>query len=466
MKLHFLGAARQVTGSRYLLEAGGLRLMIDCGMFQERAYLGRNWEPSPVPADSIDHVLLTHAHLDHCGLLPRLAAAGFKGGVLTTPASRDLAEIILEDSAHIQEEDARFKRKRHKKEKRKGPHPVEPLYTAADVGLVLPLFKTTPYDRPVPLNDRVTAVFHDAGHILGSAMLELTVRENGTSQTVIFSGDVGERDKPIIRDPSVFERADFVVVESTYGARNHPDVGPVEDQLCDVINSTVSAGGNLIVPTFAVERAQELMYHVGRLSREGRIPHLPVFLDSPMAVDVTDVFRKHRECMDDEAIALLESGEPPLRFSGLKLTRSVGESKAINTLKEPCIIMSSAGMCTAGRIKHHLANNIAKSACTIAFVGYQAAGTLGRLLVDGIDRVRIHGKRHPVKARIAQIHGFSAHADQAGLLAWLGHLKQPPRRVFVTHGDEDAADELAGIVRKKQGWTVDVPEYGDVVDLA
>jgi metallo-beta-lactamase family protein len=465
MRIQFLGATRQVTGSRYLLEAAGLRLLIDCGMFQERSFLGRNWEPSPVPPGSIDHLLLTHAHVDHCGLIPKLVAEGFAGTVLTTPASQDLVEIILKDSAHIQEEDAAYKLKRHKREKRKGRYPVKPLYTLADVEATLPLFRQARYGQPVSLNDHVTVTFHDAGHILGSAMLELTVHHNGDRRTLIFSGDIGERDKPIIRDPSVFERADYMIMESTYGARDHKEVGTAEDQLAEIINATADAGGNLVIPTFAVERAQELMYHIGRLVREDRIPNLRIFLDSPMAVDVTEVFRSHRECMDDEAIALLHSGEPPLRFPGLKLTRSVSESKAINTLKESCIIMSSSGMCTAGRIKHHLVNNITRPDCTIAFVGYQAYGTLGRLLIEGRKKVRIHGKQHRVRARVAQIHGLSAHADQSGLLDWIGHLKDPPRRVFITHGEEDAATELAGRIRSKWGWTVDVPDYQDACEL-
>lgn len=459
MKLRFLGANRQVTGSRHLLEVDGLRLLIDCGMFQERAHTGRNWEPSPVPPESIDYLLLTHAHVDHCGLAPRLVGNGFKGQILTTAATKALAEIILRDSAHIQEEDAAYKRKRHKRERRSGPHPVKPLYTLAEVEATLPLFRSVPYNQPTPLNENVSVTFHDAGHILGSAMLKLTIRSGGHTRTVVFSGDVGERDKPIIRDPSVFEQADYVVMESTYGARDHKDEGDVEDRLCDIINETVDAGGNLVIPTFAVERAQELMYHIGRLVREKRIKRMMIFLDSPMAVDVTEVFREHRDDMDAEAQRLLASGEPPLRFPGLKLVRAVSESKAINQIKGSCIIMSSSGMCTAGRIKHHLANNISRAACTIAFVGYQAYGTLGRELVNGAKSVRIHGKRRRVRARVRQIHGMSAHADQTGLLEWLGHLKQPPRCVFLVHGEEDAAAELAGRIQAKAGWSVEVPEY-------
>ena len=420
MRIQFLGAARQVTGSRYLLEAEGLRLLVDCGYFQERAFLGRNWEPSPVPAE------------DHCGLLPKLVSEGFAGTILTTAASKDLAEIILYDSAHIQEEDAAYKRKRHRREGRTGPHPVKPLYSVEDVQATVPLFKAAVYNQPTPLNDNVTVTFRDAGHILGSAMVELAVRRDGATRTVVFSGDVGQWDKPIVRDPSVFERADYVVMESTYGGRAHDDARAVEDQLCEIINATVAAGGNLVIPTFAVERAQELMYHIGGLVREKRVPQLIAFLDSPMAVNVTEVFRRHRECMDAEAIELLESGERLMQFPGCNLIRTVGESKAINRIKGSCIIMAGSGMCTAGRIKHHLVNNVSRPESTLVFVGYQARGTLGRELVEGRKVVRIHGVRHKVKARVAQIHGFSAHADQSGLLKWLGYLRQPPRRVFLT----------------------------------
>ena len=289
MQIQFLGANGQVSGSRYLVQAGGVRLLVDCGLFQERAFLERNWEPSPVPPDTIDSVLLTHAHLDHSGLIPRLVREGFSRPVVTTAASADLARIVLRDAGHLQEEDAAFKLRRHQREGRKGRHPVVPLYTAADAEKALPLFRGVRYGSVTPINDRVKVCFHDAGHILGSAMLELEVHENGQVRRLVFSGDVGQWDKPLVRDPSLLAHADYVVVESTYGDRNHQDDGDVEDRLCEVVNHTVEAGGNLIIPVFAVERAQELMYHLSRLVWEDRIPHLLAFLDSPMAVNVTDV---------------------------------------------------------------------------------------------------------------------------------------------------------------------------------
>jgi len=466
MKLQFLGATRQVTGSSYLLEAGGIRVLIDCGLYQERAYLERNWAPWPVPPSSIDFMLLTHAHLDHTGLIPKLRAEGFDAPIFTTPASVELAEIILTDAGHIQEEDARFKQSRHKREGRKGPHPVRPLYTSADVKEALPLFKTVRYGETLKLNKRVSAVFHDAGHILGSSMIELTIAENDTTRTLLFSGDIGQRDKPIIRDPTVFDRADYVVMESTYGTRDHAASSPIGDQLCDVINATVEAGGNVLIPTFAVERAQELMYHLRELVDEDRIPHLLAFLDSPMAVDVTEVFRRHTDCFDEEALAVLESGVGLFGFPGMTLVRSSRESKAINRIRGTCIIMAGSGMCTAGRIKHHLVRNVSRPESTIVFVGYQAEGTLGRELVSGQRSVRIHGQHQEVNARIEQVHGLSAHADRGGLLEWINGLKGTPQRVFITHGEEKGAKSLAKDIQERWGCAVDVPEYRSTFDLS
>jgi metallo-beta-lactamase family protein len=465
MRVHFLGAAQQVTGSRYYLEAAGLKLVIDCGMFQERAYVKRNWQASVVPPDEIDAVLLTHAHLDHSGLLPRLVGEGYRGPIYCTPPSRDLAEIILYDAAHIQEEDAAFKAKRHRREGRKGRFPAEPLYRTEDAKETLPLFRTIGYNAELDLGNGVTAMFHDAGHILGSAMLELRLPTPSGQRVMIFSGDIGQWDKPIIRDPTLLTSADYVVMESTYGDRNHRDSGDVEDQLETLINEAVAAGGNVVIPTFAVERAQELMYHVGRLIRAKRIPRLMVFLDSPMAANVTDVFRDHRAEMDEETQAMIDSGELPLQYPGLNVVRSRTKSKAINRIGGSCIIMASSGMCTAGRIKHHLAHNVGRPQSTIIFVGYQARGTLGHELSSGAKQVRIHGARHNVKARVAHLHGLSAHGDCNDLMRWLGHFNPAPKRVFLTHGEKESAEALAAIIRKNTPCDVDVPAYGSAVEL-
>ena len=465
MHLHFLGANRQVTGSRYVLEACGRRVMIDCGLVQERQFVSRNWDAPPVDPKSIDWLVLTHAHLDHCGLTPRMVSQGFDGPIIGTEPTAELAEIIMLDSAHIHEEDAAYKKRRHEREGRTGPRPVVPLYTTADATAAVNLLEGARYNEPVKLCDQISVTFHDAGHILGSSIVELVVTEDGTTRRLIFSGDLGQWDKPLIRDPSLLDDADYIIIESTYGDRSHRDAGDVVDQLAAVINETAKRGGNLVIPTFAMERAQELMYHVGRLVHEDRIPDLPVFLNSPMAVDVTEVFRKYPDYLDAETHALFAAGQPPLRFPGLTLVRSIAQSKALNTRGGSNIIMAASGMCTGGRIKHHLKHNIGREDSTILFVGYQANGTLGRLILQGREEIRIFREKHPVRAKIAQIHGFSAHADREDLLHWLANFKQPPKRLFITHGEEDAAIALSQTVESKLKWSTTVPEYTDAVEL-
>jgi metallo-beta-lactamase family protein len=465
MKLHFLGANRQVTGSRYMLEAGDQQILIDCGMFQERAFETRNWEPSPIPPSRIDAMLLTHAHLDHCGLIPKLVRDGFRGRIHCTQPTVPLTEIILRDAAEIQSEDVAYKRKRHLREGRRPHYDYALLYSPDDVDRAMPLFQATRYRQPLRLSDDVTATFYDAGHILGSAMLELVVKENGTERHVLFSGDIGQWNKPIIHDPTVFRLADIVVMESTYGDRQHPSGGDIEAELAKIIRDTASRGGNVVIPTFAVERAQELMWYISRLVHSKRIPDLPIYLDSPMSVDVTDVFRRFHEYFDQETWHLIQSRESPLRFPGLRFAHTVEESKAINRLHDPAIIMASSGMCTGGRIKHHLRANLERPESTILFVGYQSHGTLGRQILDRQAEVRIHGQIHRLKARVAQIHGFSGHADRSTLLKWLSNLKQPPQHVFLTHGEEDAASSLAQAIDASLHWPVTVPTYRQVVEI-
>ncbi len=466
MKLHFLGANRQVTGSRYCLETVAGKILIDCGMFQERPYQDRNWLPSPIPPREIQALVLTHVHVDHCGLIPRLVNEGFRGPIYCTRPSVELAEIILRDAARIQSEDVRFKQKRHAHEGRRGKHPEIALFTESDVDKTLPLLAGVPYGQPIPVNDAATVTFHDAGHILGSAMLEFRVREAGRESLVLFSGDIGQTGKPLIRDPSLFEQADFVVMETTYGNRDHTNNGDIDTQLETIIKETLARGGNLVIPVFAVERAQELIYHLGRLVHAGRMPHVDTFLDSPMAVDVTTIFRKYPECFDAETWKLIMSNEPPLGFPGLRMAHSVQESKAINERQQPCIIMAPSGMCSAGRIKHHLRLNIGRAESTILFVGYQAQGTLGRQILEGNRFVRIHGREWKVKAQIRQLDGFSGHADRSALLQWIGNLKRAPRHVFLTHGDEEAARHFAGEIQQRFGWPASLPTYQQAVDLA
>jgi metallo-beta-lactamase family protein len=373
---------------------------------------------------------------------------------------------MLRDSAHIQEEDAAYKAKRHRKEGRRGKHPEIPLYTAADVERTLPQLERSPYNRAVKIKDKVLVTFHDAGHILGSAIVDFQVGQNGETGRILFSGDLGRWDKPLLRDPTLFSQADYVVMESTYGNRDHEDTKAIEDQLTPIFSETLNAGGNVVIPTFAVERAQELMYFISRLVRTDRIPDVPVFLNSPMAVDVTEVFRRHRDCLDEETWALINSGEPPLRFPGLKLVRSVEESKQIHELKEPAIIMATSGMCNAGRIKHHLRHNITRPESTILFVGYQANGTLGRKILDGDPEVRIHGRKWPVRAKVAQLQGMSGHAGRADFIRWLSALGEPPRSLILVHGEEEGSLALADQIRNQFGWQVTVPEYLDQIKLA
>jgi metallo-beta-lactamase family protein len=466
MKLHFLGANRQVTGSRYCLEVAGKEVMIDCGMFQERQFQQRNWDRCPLPIPGLDALLLTHAHIDHCGLIPRLVKEGFQAPIYATEPSVALADIVLRDAAGIQEEDIAYKLKRHQREHRKSPFPYEPLYTLNDVEQSMPLFQPSKYGQAIQVTPHVTARFFDAGHILGSAMIQLDVSETGQPTRIVFSGDIGQQNKPIVCDPSLLADADYVVMESTYGDRNHPHPGDTETQLATIVNETVARGGNIVIPTFAVERAQELVYHFGRLVRSGRIPQLPIFLDSPMAVDVTAVYPKFPGYCDEALLQMVRAHQAPFRFPSLNYVRTADESKQINNVKPPAIIMASSGMCNAGRIKHHLRHNLENPEATVLFVGHQGNGTLGRQIVDGAKRVRIYGQDFQVRARIAQIYGFSGHADHDGLMRWISSFQRPPRRVFLTHGEEQVALKLAAEIKEKLSYETYVPHYQEAVELS
>jgi metallo-beta-lactamase family protein len=459
LKITFLGANRNVTGSRFCLEAAGKKVMIDCGLVQEREHLSRNWKACPIAASGIDSLVVTHAHIDHIGLIPKFIADGFCGRIYATRPTVALADVMLKDSAKIQAEDARYKRRRHRKEGRTGPHPVLPLYTDKDVEKAIHLLRGVDYRVPTEILPGITITWHDAGHILGSASLEILVKESGMERTIIFSGDLGQHEKPLIHDPTYFRYADYVVMESTYGDRDHETFGNVEDQLEAIVNETINRRGNLVIPVFAVERAQEMMFFLSRLVHRSRIPEIPVFLDSPMAHDVTNIFRRFTSWLDDETVRAIKAEEPPLHFPGLNLTRTVEESMEINRCAKPCIIMAPAGMCNAGRIKHHLRSNVSRPESTILFVGFQAKGTLGRRLLDGEKEVRIHGRQYQVEARIKQIFGMSAHADRTGLLQWLSHFEKPPRMVFLTHGEEHAALALKKSIESRFGFDVSVPEF-------
>lgn len=465
IKLRFLGAAQNVTGSRHLVEANGSRLLVDCGLYQERQLKARNWEAFAVPAESVNAVLLTHAHLDHCGLLPKLVRDGFKGKIYCTAATAEIARIILLDSAKIQEEDAEFKRKRHEREGRKGPYPEVPLYTTADAEACFPLFAPVNYKQPVEIGDGIEAGFYDAGHVLGSSIIKVKIRQNGQQRTVLFSGDIGRLHRPIVHDPTSFEEADYVLVESTYGNRIHQGRKDVKKMIAEVINLAKKAGGNIIVPSFALERSQEVLYYVNELLLEDAVPHLMVFLDSPMAMSITKIFRHHPELFDEEMTEFVEHDESPFKFPGLKMVETTKESKAINHIKGTVMVIAGSGMCTGGRIKHHLVNNITRPECAIMFVGYQAIGTLGRRIVEGEKRVRILGQEYPVRARVVQINGFSAHADRDELLQWLSGLKRPPKKLFVVHGEPESAQGFGDYIREKTSWEVAVPAYQDEIVL-
>jgi metallo-beta-lactamase family protein len=464
-RLTFLGAAKSVTGSRYLLETAGARILVDCGLCQERDLQGRNWEPFPIPPDRLDAVLLTHAHLDHCGLLPRLTREGFRGRVFTTAPTAEIAKIVMLDSARLQREDMEQKLKRHEKENRTGARPPMALYEEKDAEAAASLFTAVEYGKPVAVAEGIEAEYFDAGHILGSASIRVRVGVNGGARSILFSGDIGRWNRPILNDPNPCDSADYVLMESTYGDTLHGGEEEIGKALARVITRTVDAGGNIIIPSFAIERSQEVLYYLSTLLETGSIPYLLVFLDSPMATKVTDVFRKYTGFFDEEMRELIRQNRSPLDLRGLVMARRVEDSKSINHIKGSVIVLAGAGMCTGGRIKHHLLHNITRPECTVLFVGYQAEGTLGRQIVDGARMVRVLGQTLPVKARVERISGFSAHADRDELLRWASCIKEKPRAAFVVHGEPDVAAHFRTTLEEKMGWKAIVPEPGQAVEL-
>ncbi|MFO1410416.1 MAG: MBL fold metallo-hydrolase [Steroidobacteraceae bacterium] len=444
MKLSFHGADRDVTGSCHLIECAGRRVLIDCGMFQGgRELAEENAADFGFDPAAIDTVLLTHAHLDHCGRLPLLVKRGFRGEIIATAATRELARLVLLDSAHLAEEDAEHGARRSR---RRGTQPPAPLYTLVDAMAALDGFgRTAVYGAPLQLGPGLRASFHEAGHILGSASVLLEVTETGRTRRVLYSGDLGNAGRPILRDPAPPE-ADVVVMESTYGDRRHRSVGDSVAELCAAINATLQRGGNVVIPTFALERTQELLFHLRAATADGRLPaQLPVFLDSPMAISATEVYRRHPECFDAETAALFRNGEDPMRPAGLRMVRDSAGSMAINRIEGGAVILAGAGMCTGGRIRHHLRHNLWRPAASVVFVGFAAQGTLARRIIDGAPRVTIFGEDVPVRAQVHTINGFSAHADQAELLAW--HARAGGReRTILVHGEPAAMDKLAGLL--------------------
>jgi len=462
LKITFWGGARSVTGSCYLLEIGETRLLVDCGMFQGNKQLTvRNEKHFPFQPSEIDYVLLTHAHIDHSGLIPKLCKTGFRGIIYTTEATRDLCSIMLPDSGHIQEVEAQWKTR--KENRRGGKSPIQPIYTAEDAVRALRFFKAVQYEEELQVTPQVRCRFRDAGHILGSSIIEMWVKEDNEELKLVFSGDLGKSGQPIINDPTPIDTADYVLIESTYGQRKH-EVEDRVDRLKEIIHDTVNRGGNLVIPAFAVGRTQMLMYHLNNMLSNNEIPQIPIFLDSPMAIEATKVFARHPELYDQEARKIFTSGDALFDFPGLQLSKTTEESMAINSLETPAIIMSASGMADAGRILHHLKHNLWRPASTVLFVGYQAEGTLGRRLVEGATRVRIFGEDIIVRAKIESIDGFSAHADQQGLMNWMSQLKSP-KLTFLIHGEDEAMQVFAEKLEHDLSLKSYTPHYGDVVTL-
>ena len=443
MKLAFHGADRSVTGSCHLVECAGKRILIDCGLNQGSRELNEeNAEPFGFDAAGINYVLLTHAHLDHCGRLPLLAKRGFRGEIITTPASRELARLVMLDAAHLQEDDARCHARRVGQEGA-AHHTNEPLYSTLDALNCLDYFgRTAEYAQIFEVAAGVHATFFDAGHILGSACIFLELDEQSHSTTVLFSGDLGNAGRLLLRSPAKPPQAENVVMETTYGDRLHKPIGPSIDEFYEAVTETFKRGGNVIIPTFALERAQELLYFLRKGVAEGRLAKsIQVYLDSPMAISATETFRRHPECLDPATAKLLQEGHDPFDLPGLHFTRETAESVAINSIRGGAIIMAGAGMCTGGRVRHHLQHNLGREELSIVFVGYAAIGTLARRIVDGAKQVSIFGENIPVRARIYTINGFSAHADQAELLAW--QKETSAKRTFLVHGEEDTMRKFA-----------------------
>lgn len=466
MKLTFIGAAHEVTGSCHLLQTNGKNILIDCGM-EQGPDLYENQE-LPMAAGDIDYILLTHAHIDHSGLIPLLCKHGFKGQIVTTFATADLCNIMLRDSAHIQEFEAEW---RNRKARRSGAALYEPLYTTEDAIAAIDLLAPCDYGQKIDLCDGVQVRFSDIGHLIGSASIEVWIQEGEVSKKIVFSGDVGNIEQPILKDPSVTKEADYIVVESTYGNRIHSEEKPdYLGEFTKILRETFEKGGNVIIPSFAVGRTQEILYFIREIKEKkflAEYPDFEVYVDSPLAIEATNVFTKNgRACYDEAALSLVNKGVNPLVFPGLKLSVTSDDSKLINFDDKPKVIISASGMCEAGRIRHHLKHNLWRKECTILFVGYQAVGTLGRKLIDGASSVKLFGENIEVSATIKSLKGVSGHADMKGLIQWLGGFETPIEHVFVVHGEDTVTDEFAKTITENFGWKSFAPYSGGCVDLA
>jgi metallo-beta-lactamase family protein len=422
----------------------------------------RNRIPFPFSPREINAVLLTHAHIDHSGLLPRLVREGFEGKICATPATADLCTVMLPDSAHIQEMESQWQ---NRKNIRKGEKPLEPLYTRADADRTLTFFEPVPYNTPFPVANGVEVCLRDAGHILGSAIVEVSFQGREGKKKIVFSGDLGNQGQPIVRDPDTIEDAHFVFLESTYGDRLHRTMEDTLEEFVKILDEAVRKGGKVIIPAFAVERTQEVLYSLHMLEKQGKIPMIPTYVDSPLAISATEIFRRHPECFDEEAHEILAQGESPFSVKSLTFTRTTEESQALNELEGPAVIISASGMCEAGRIKHHLKHNVWKPETQIVIIGFQAQGTTGRKLVEGARRIKIFHEDVMVRAKVHTLGGFSAHADQKGLMEWLGKVKNPDLRVYVVHGEEEISLEFASRLEREFPFPIYVPFLGETISL-
>jgi metallo-beta-lactamase family protein len=463
MDIKFLGAARTVTGSAYYLTSPRLKLLVDCGMFQGNRKIQERNSGSHFPTlKDIPYLLLTHAHIDHTGLVPLIVKKGFRGKIIATEGTCDLCEIMLKDSAHIQEMDAEWQ---NRKNQRSGKGHTEPLYTLKDVDYCLKFFSPVSYDQMIELIPEAQVRFRDAGHILGSAMIEFWWKDSKDQFKVVFSGDIGNWKQPIVRDPSFIEEADYLIMESTYGNRIHKSMEDTERELAEIIKQAVQSEAKVIIPAFAVERTQDVIYTLSNLYRQGKIPFIQIYIDSPLATAATEIFRRHPGYFDRESKLILEDGMSPLEFPGMVFTRTSEESKKINEKREAALVISASGMCDAGRIRHHLKHNLWRPEAHIVFIGYQAVGTLGREIIEGKKNIKILGEEVQVKANIHTVGGFSAHSDQIGLLTWLNNFKSQMMKIFVVHGEEQISLAFAESIKERFKFSVVVPQWKEVFVL-
>ena len=474
MKITFLGAAKTVTGSNFLVEAAGKKFLVDCGMYQGQAAEElENADPFAFDVDTIDFVLLTHAHIDHSGRIPKLFNEGFRKPIIATKATCDLCEIMLPDSGHIQEMEIEW---RNRKRIRDGKDPLPPLYTAEDALKCLQAFERVNYDEIVPIDENIKVRFNDAGHMLGSAIIEIWIKENGKEEKIVFTGDLGNNDIPLLASPSTIADADYLIMESTYGNRLHMRNNEKAEIFLDIVSETIDRGGTVVIPSFAVGRTQEILYELNRikektddeafLKKYEKLMRVPVYVDSPLAISATEVFKENMNLFDDETQMLIKRGDNPLEFDGLKFTRTAEESKELNMMNQSAIIISASGMCDVGRIKHHLKHNIWNPINTILFVGYQAPGTLGRRIVDGQKNIKIFGEDIAVKAQIEYIEGYSGHADQKQLLNFVKAFQKKPKHIFLVHGEEESEIELKQkLLEEIDEIDVTIPEYGEEYEL-